>query len=96
MKKKIQLVVKDGKKVILDREVELKDLTIDEICEFEDLLLEHSSVLNSDQPLSNIYTRTLKVIRLATNLSDDEILEIGREGRMQLFRIIVDETEKKS
>ena len=33
MKKKIQLVVKDGKKTILDKEVELKDLTIDEICE---------------------------------------------------------------
>ncbi len=96
MKKKIQLVVKNGKKVILDREVELKDLTIDEICEYEDLLLEHSATLNSDQPLANIYSRTLKVIRLATNLKDQEIMDLGRDGRMELFRIIVDESEKKS
>lgn len=96
MKKKIHLVVKEGKKVMLDREVELSDLTIDEICEYEDILIEHSAVLQSDQPLSNIYKRTLRVIRLATNLTDNEIMDLGREGRMQLFRIIVDETEKKS
>lgn len=96
MKKKIQLIVKDGKKVVLDKEVELKDLTIDEICEYEDLLIEHSAVLGTDQPLANIYKRTLKVIRLATSLSDKQIKDLGREGRMQLFRIIVDESEKKS
>ena len=96
MKKKIQLIVKDGKKTILDREVELKDLTIDDICEYEDLLIEHSTQLSTDQPLSNIYSRTLKIIRLATSLSDQEIKDLGREGRMQLFRIIVDESEKKS
>ena len=96
MKKKIQLIVKDGKKTILDREVELKDLTIDEICEYEDLLIEHTTTLNSKQPLSNIYSRTLKVIRIATNLSDKEIKELEREGRMELFRIIVEESEKKS
>ena len=96
MKKKIQLIVKDGKKTILDREVELKELTIDEICEYEDLMVEHSQSLNSDKPLSNVYSRTLKIIRLSTSLSDKEILELGREGRMQLFSIIVRESEKKS
>ena len=96
MKKKIQLVVKDGKKTILDKEVELKDLTIDEICEYEDMLIEHSATLNSDRPLSNIYSRTLKVIRLATNLNDQQIKDLGRDGRMEVFRIIVDESEKKS
>ncbi len=95
-KNKIRLEVKDGKKTILDREVELKDLTIDEVCEYEDILIEHSHTLASDQPLSNIYSRTLKVIRLATNLTDQEIMDLGREGRMQLFRIIVDQSEKKS
>ena len=95
-KKKIQLEVKEGKKTILDREVELKELTIDEICEHEDLMVEHSQSLNSDNPLSNVYSRTLKIIRLATSLTDKEILEIGREGRMQLFQIIVAESEKKS
>tara|TARA_Y100000004_G_scaffold127055_1_gene143040 strand:+ start:438 stop:734 length:297 start_codon:yes stop_codon:yes gene_type:complete len=92
----IHLEVKDGKKTILDKEVELKDLTIDEICEYEDILIEHTHTLQTDQPLSNIYKRTLKVIRLATNLTDDEIKDLGREGRMQLFRIIVDQSEKKS
>ena len=31
----------------------------------------------------------------ATSLSDQQIKDLGREVRMQLFRIIVDESEKK-
>ena len=95
-KEVIHLVIKDKKKTILDREVELKDLNIDEVCEYEDLMIEHTQQLSSEQPLSNIYKRTLKMIRLATNLSDTELIEIGRDGRMQLFQLIVERHEKKS
>ena len=92
----IHLVIKDKKKTILDREVELKELNIDDVCEYEDLMIEHTQQLSTDKPLANIYKRTLKMIRLATNLSDKEILDIGRDGRMQLFQLIVERSEKKN
>ncbi len=96
MKKKIHLQVKEGKKVIVDKEVGLKDLTIDEIVEYEDLMTEHTMQVSSDKPLLGVYSRVLKFIRLSTDLTDDEIKDIGREGRMQLFVILIKEAEKKS
>lgn len=95
-KQVIHLVIKDKKKTILDREVELKDLNIDDVCEYEDLMIEHTQALSSETPLANIYKRTLKLIRLATNLTDNEIMDIGRDGRMKLFQLIVEQTEKKN
>ena len=96
MKKKIHLEVKKDKKVIVDKEVGLKDLTIDEIVEYEDLMTEHSMQVTSDKPLLGVHSRVLQFIRLATTLTDEEIKEIGREGRMQLFVILIKEAEKKS
>jgi len=78
--------VKEGKKVISSREVELRELGLTEKGEFLDLLHDFYK-----DPTSNLFSRAIKMCRLMTDYTDDELNEWEDAEYLQLFMIIIDE-----
>tara|TARA_B100000700_G_scaffold208931_1_gene229707 strand:+ start:54 stop:326 length:273 start_codon:yes stop_codon:yes gene_type:complete len=87
---KIKLEIKDGDKVIKSQDIELKELNVWDDLKFNDLLLEHSRNLDKD-----LCIRAGKVVQLCTGMSDKELTEIGAEGILQLFPLIIQAKAKK-
>lgn len=87
---KIKLEIKDGDKVIKSQDIELKELNVWDDLKFNDLLLEHKRNLDKD-----LCIRAGKLVQLCTGMSDKELTEIGAEGILQLFPLIIQAKAKK-
>jgi len=87
---KVTIEVKDGKKIISTRDVELKQPNLRERCRFTDLMFEH----NAD-PEKNLFSRVVEVCQIWTNYTDEELNEFSDSEFFQLFGIILIENRKK-
>ena len=81
---KIQLEIKEGNKTIKTRDIELKELNIWDELKFNDFILEQTK--NSD---SDLCVRAGNLVQLCTGLTDEELTEIGAEGILQLFPLVI-------
>jgi len=95
MDKSIKVVLKRNKKTISEKDVELKELTIDEECDKDDIIVEHYNQLLSKDQFKGIHKRALKLIRVWTDLTDEELKKWTKDERMELFRILVFEIDQK-
>ena len=81
--------------------VEFKELNIYEEAEVDDLFLEYignnSENLNSGKQIypKKLYTTALKVIKLCTNYTDEEIKEIPKQARIEIFNIVMENMYSK-
>ena len=82
--------VREGKKVISSREVEIKELNLSERGKFLDLL--HDFYKN---PAENLFSRSIEMCRLCTDFTDDELNDWGDAEFLQLFNALVTEKSKK-
>tara|TARA_R100000329_G_C7618701_1_gene219901 strand:+ start:8976 stop:9248 length:273 start_codon:yes stop_codon:yes gene_type:complete len=87
---KITLEIKKGSKVVKTKEIVLKKMNVWEDLKFNDLLLEHSKLLDK-----NLCERAGKVVKLCTGMTDEELADIGAEGIIQLFPLIIKNKAKK-
>jgi len=78
--------VKEGKKVISSREVEVKELNLSEKGVFLDLL--HEFYQN---PTTRLFSRAIEMCRLMTDYTDEELQDWGESEYLQFFRILIDE-----
>tara|TARA_Y100000401_G_scaffold117351_1_gene125761 strand:+ start:1258 stop:1533 length:276 start_codon:yes stop_codon:yes gene_type:complete len=90
MSKKIELVIKRDGKVKSKREVTLKDINLDERCELMDLMMQVSKERNS-----KFFTNVVNCIRVATDMTDEQINEFSNEELFQLFKVIGDALNEK-
>ena len=81
---KIQLEIKKGDKVIKTKDIELKELNIWDELKFNDLVLEHTKKSDSD-----LFYRSGQLVQLCTGLTDEELAEMGAEGILKLFPLII-------
>ena len=87
---KIDLVIKQDGKVKSEREVTIKDINLDERCELMDLMMQVSKENNS-----KFFTNMVDSIRVATDMTDEQINEFSNEEIMELFRVIGDALNQK-
>ena len=87
---KIKLELKDGDKLVKSKDIKLLDLNVWDELKFNDLLIEHSKNLDKDLCL-----RAGKVVQLCTGMSDKDLTELGAEGILKLFHMIITEKAKK-
>ena len=78
--------VKEGKKVISSRDVEIKELNLSEKGVFLDLL--HEFYQN---PTTRLFSRAIEMCRLMTDYTDEELQGWDESEYLQLFRILIDE-----
>jgi hypothetical protein len=90
MSNKIELVIKRDGKVESKKEVELKDINLDERCELMDLMMQVSKDKNS-----KFFTSVVNCIRIATDMNDEQINDFTNEELFQLFQVIGDALDKK-
>jgi formylmethanofuran dehydrogenase subunit B len=90
MGNKIDLVIKRDGKVESKREVTLKDINLDERCKLMDLMMQVSKDGNT-----KFFTNLVQSIRIATDMTDEQINEFSNEEIMQLFQVIGDALNKK-
>ena len=82
--------VKEGKKVISSREVELKELNLTDRGKFLDLMMDFQI-----NPAKDYFSRIISVCRVCTDYTDEELNKFEDAEFMQLFNIIVTEKNKK-
>jgi len=82
--------VKEGKKVISSREVELKELNLTDRGKFLDLMMDFQI-----NPAKDYFSRIINVCRVCTDYTDEELNKFEDAEFMQLFNIIVTEKNKK-
>ena len=87
--REITLKIKRDGKLESTRKVQLKDINLDERCELMDLML----ITNKDN--SKFFTNIVNCIRVATNMTDDEINEFNNEELIELFKVIGDALNQK-
>ena len=90
MGNKIDLVIKRDGKVESKREVELKDINLDERCKLVDLMMQ---VSREENP--NMFTNMVNCIRTATNMTDEAINDFTNEEIIELFKVIGEALNKK-
>jgi len=78
--------VKEGKKVISSREVEIKELNLTERGLFLDLL--HEFYQN---PTTRLFSRAIEMCRIMTDYTDEELNSWEESEYLQLFRMLIDE-----
>ncbi|MAG59899.1 hypothetical protein CMO96_03880 [Candidatus Woesebacteria bacterium] len=78
--------IKEGKKIISSREVELKELGLTDHGKFLDLL--HDFYQN---PKDNLFSRAINMCRLMTDYTDEELRGWSEAEYLQLFRAVIDE-----
>ena len=90
MGEKIDLIVKRDGKTKSKREVEFKDINLDERCELMDTMM-----IVSDRKNPKVFTNMIKCIKVATNMTDEQINEFANEEIFQLFGVIGEALNKK-
>ena len=90
MGEKIDLIVKRDGKTKSKREVELKDINLDERCELMDTMM-----IVSDRKNPKVFNNMIKCIKVATNMTDEQINEFANEEIFQLFGVIGEALNKK-
>ena len=78
--------VREGKKVISSREVELKELNLTDRGKFLDLMLDFQV-----NPSKNYFSRKIEVCRVCTDYEDDELNKFADAELLQLFTAIIEE-----
>jgi len=78
--------VREGKKVISSREVEIKELNLLDKGKFLDLL--HEFYKN---PTEGLFSRAIEMCRLMTDYTDEELNSWEESEYLQLFRMLIDE-----
>ena len=90
MANKIDLVIKRDGKVESKKEITLKDINLDQRCELVDLMMEVSREGNP-----KMFTNMINCIRVATDMTDEQINEFTNEEIIELFKVIGDALNKK-
>ena len=90
MSKTVKVVIKQGKKVISERDVVLKPPPLYGRAPPYDLIWEHL-----DAPNKKFFSRCVKMIQAATDYTDDEINGFSNEEIYQLFTHITEHVNKK-
>ena len=78
---------RDGK-VRSDREVKLKVFDLDTEADLKDLYMNHFQDIEDKKVTKGMHRKSLDVVRLVTNYSDEEIKGLSDEERFQIFSII--------
>jgi len=82
--------VKEGKKVISSREVELRELNLTDRGKFMDLMMDFQI-----NPAKDYFSRVINVCRVCTDYTDDELNKFEDAELLQLFAAIIEEKNKK-
>jgi hypothetical protein len=87
--REITLKVKRDGKLESTKKVQLKDINLDERCELMDLMM----TTNKDN--SKFFTNIVNCIRVATDMTDEEINKFTNEELIELFKVIGDALNQK-
>jgi len=86
----IELVIKDGDKVVKKQDIEIKDLNFQDRLEYNDLMVEHYN-----NPTEGIFKRVGNILRLCTSLKDEHLNKFSDPELLQIFNSIAEEYSKK-
>ena len=88
MKNNIKIKIERDGKIVSEKEVKLKTLNLDDEADLKDLYIDHYQDIYKNKATSQMYRKSLNVIRKVTDYTDDEIRELSDAEQFQLFSII--------